>query len=149
MVLHENGPWSVKDGMLVHVSVNTAVSPCDMALGYEGDTLLKCGERSMVVEYMQRVNQAMTDAGLKTKVFVIAFKKSKSLSPDDICTIVNYAGNTVPGSKIMSLLYTGRDVRREKNYRAAELRFLTKWHFKKKKIILGESFFPKERKLSC
>lgn len=114
MALHENGPWSVKDGMLVHMSVNTSVSPCDMALGYEGDTLLKCGERSMVVEYMKQVNQAMENAGLKTKVFVIAFKKSKSLSPDDICTIVNYAGNTVPGSKIMSLLYTGRDARREK-----------------------------------
>ena len=114
MALHENGPWSVKDGMLVHVSVNTSVSPCNMALGYEGDTLLKCGERNMVVEYMKQVNQAMENAGLKTKVFVIAFKKSKSLSPDDICTIVNYAGNTVPGSKIMSLLYTGRDARREK-----------------------------------
>ena len=114
MALHENGPWSVKDGMLVHMSVNTSVSPCDMALGYEGDTLLKCGERSMVVEYMKQVNQAMENAGLKTKVFVIAFKKSKSLSPDDICTIVNYAGNTVPGSKIMSLLYTCRDARREK-----------------------------------
>ena len=114
MTLHENGPWSVRNGMLVHVSVNTSVSPCDMALGYEGDTLLKCGERSMVVEYMKQVHQAMKDAGLETKVFVIAFKKSKSLSPDDICTIVNYAGNTVPGSKIMSLLYTGRDARREK-----------------------------------
>lgn len=114
MALHENGPWSVKDGMLVHMSVNTSVSPCDMAIGYEGDTLLKCGERNMVVEYMKQVHQAMKDAGLETKVFVIAFKKSKSLSPDDICTIVNYAGNTVPGSKIMSLLYTGRDARREK-----------------------------------
>lgn len=114
MALHENGPWSVKDGMLVHMSVNTSVSPCDMALGYEGDTLLKCGERDMVVKYMKQVNQAMKDAGLETKVFVVAFKKSKSLSPDDICTIVNYAGNTVPGSKIMSLLYTGRDARREK-----------------------------------
>ena len=96
------------------MSVNTSVSPCDMAIGYEGDTLLKCGERNMVVEYMKQVHQAMKDAGLETKVFVIAFKKSKSLSPDDICTIVNYAGNTVPGSKIMSLLYTGRDARREK-----------------------------------
>ena len=114
MALHENGPWSVRNGMLVHTSVRTSVSPCDMALGYEGDTLLKCGERSMVVEYMKQVHQAMKDAGLETKVFVIAFKKSKSLSPDDICTIVNYAGNTVPGSKIMSLLYTGRDARREK-----------------------------------
>lgn len=114
MALHENGPWSVRNGMLVHTSVRTSVSPCDMALGYEGDTLLKCGERNMVVEYMKQVHQAMKDAGLETKVFVIVFKKSKSLSPDDICTIVNYAGNTVPGSKIMSLLYTGRDARREK-----------------------------------
>ena len=114
MALHENGPWSVRNGMLVHTSVRTSVSPCDMALGYEGDTLLKCGERSMVVEYMKQVHRAMKDAGLKTKVFVIAFKKSKSLSPDDICTIVNYAGNTVPGSRIMDLLYTGRNVRREK-----------------------------------
>ena len=114
MALHENGPWSVRNGMLVHMSVNTSVSPCDMALGYEGDTLLKCGERDMVVKYMKQVHQAMKDAGLKTKVFVIAFRKSKSLSPDDICTIVNYAGNTVPGSRIMDLLYTGRNVRREK-----------------------------------
>ena len=114
MALHENGPWSVRNGMLVHTSVRTSVSPCDMALGYEGDTLLKCGERDMVVKYMKQVHQAMKDAGLKTKVFVIAFRKSKSLSPDDICTIANYAGNTVPGSRIMDLLYTGRNVRREK-----------------------------------
>ena len=81
MALHENGPWSVKDGMLVHVSVSTSVSPCDMALGYEGDTLLKCGERDMVVKYMKQVHQAMKDAGLETKVFVIVFKKKAKACP--------------------------------------------------------------------
>ena len=104
--LHRNGPWYLENGMLHNRYVNTIVNPRDMALGYDGDHLLKYGSLEMVKPHMENYQKEMKIAGIKTDVSVISFAEYPFLSADDICTIANFAGNTVSGVEIKMMMYS-------------------------------------------
>lgn len=101
MKLHANGPWENFDGLLHNNGAYVQAYEMALLIDMDGGMLLKAGEKSMVTSHATKVLYAYHSSGMDDycKDFrVIEFSNYEILTPDDICTIVNYLFNS-PGEK--------------------------------------------------
>lgn len=105
-MLHQNGPWSTENGLLVHKASGVCVQPYDMAVGFGDGVVHKCGNAEVVNSYMdtfyKRISSIMPFD--PPEIIIIYFNNFEHLSPDDICTLSNYLLNCIPIEQVKTLL---------------------------------------------
>lgn len=118
MNLHKNGPWTNLDGLLYNEAAGAYVQAYESAVGFADDCVLKAGGADMVRHYMQLHHNKMKALGLPKnylpEITIIEFSNFQILSPDDICTLLNYFLNHIPYDRILEILSMPEDTLREK-----------------------------------
>lgn len=118
MNLHKNGPWTNLDGLLHNEAADAYVQAYESAIGFADDCVLKAGEVDIVRQYMQLYHDKIKALGLPKdylpEITIIEFSNFQILSPDDICTLLNYFLNHIPYDRILEILSMPEDTLREK-----------------------------------
>lgn len=107
---HENGPWTNQDGLLINQYTGVGVNAYEIAVVLDLDTgvVLKHGEESMCTEYLmiQRARMALLFPEDAQSIILVKFNEHQNLTPDEICTCINYMNNSIGPEKMKQLLQT-------------------------------------------
>lgn len=111
MTLHENGPWTIDNGLFVHTYGTCTNNPA-VCLDISNGCVLKCGDENMVRNYTATAVDAYKRAGLTEEVpnlTVITFDRYGFLNAESICTLMNYMQNSIGAEKMQKLLSMGTE----------------------------------------
>lgn len=116
MTLHENGPWVNLNGLLYNKTANAYAQAYETAVGIADGCVLKAGRAERVTDYMkiyeERMRQILSND--PPEITIIEFNNFQMLSPDDICTLLNYFLNSIPYERIKEILSMSESNLREK-----------------------------------
>lgn len=105
---HENGPWRNDDGLLVNMYGGASVNAYDLAAVVDLDcgVVIKNGEEKMCTDYMMiyttRISQLFPED--VQNIAIIRFNEHRNLSPDEVCTFINYLNNHIGPEKMKKML---------------------------------------------
>ena len=106
MNLHANGPWTNTNGLLYNKTADAYTQAYESAVGIADGCVLKAGNTEMVNHYMkfygERIRQIIPED--PPEITIIEFSNFQILSPDDICTLLNYFLNHIPYDRILEIL---------------------------------------------
>ena len=114
--LHENGPWDNIDGLLHNTVADTYCQAYEAAVGIAYEIVYKVGEKKMVTESMRIYQERMEILipGNVPDITIVLFSDFEQISPDDVCTLLNFFLNCIPYEKIQELLALPEPALREK-----------------------------------
>lgn len=105
---HESGLWKNEQGLLYNdYQQYIQAYECAVLIDMDCGTLLKAGTADFIKTDLQRRIQAYRNIGMAsmTKTYrVYEFSNFTNLSPDDICTILNYLYNHPSEEQVRELL---------------------------------------------
>ncbi len=110
MTLHENGPWYLNNGIFTNRYVPEAHTDNPaIYIDMDEGTLLKAGDANMVESYAATHIDRLLKYGfnkLAKGLTVIQFKNHSEthLTADEICTLMNYLGQTL-GKETVNKLF--------------------------------------------
>lgn len=117
---HENGPWSLENGMFINAYVSDAcTNDPAVYIDMEDGTLLKSGDASMVKDYAGLHTSELLRNGFSDMakgLTVIEFDRypSAKLTADEICTLMNYLQNSLGAEKVQALFQMEEEKLKEK-----------------------------------
>lgn len=106
MSLHENGPWTVENGLFVNAYGACTNNPA-VCFDISNGCVFKCCDTEIVQNYMAKAIDAYKRAGfteMAQNITVITFDRYGFLNADSICTLMNYMQNSIDYEKMQKLL---------------------------------------------
>ena len=107
--MHENGPWKNEDGLLINQYTDGCVNAYDMAVLVDLDTgsVLKHGDETMCTKYMATYTTRISKLFPEDipNLVLVKFNDYRNLTPDEVCTFVNYLNNSIGPEKMEQMLH--------------------------------------------
>lgn len=106
--MHENCAYSV-DNYYICCNGKRIANTCDgiaMIADLESGVLLKVGQVDVLVNYLSVMRESYNKIGLPmiaNNIILVVYDETSDLSPDDICTIINWFSNSI-GDKMKEFL---------------------------------------------
>ena len=104
---HQNGMYAVLGGSILNKYTGCLIEEPATLLDINTGTVLKMGEKEYVERYMRKAFDNFRKTGFPENadaLALITYDKYKSLTADQICTLMNYLANSLEPERVQEIL---------------------------------------------